>query len=1078
MNRRLLNVSRFFLLPLTLSSVNLLAQKPDVKTIDKINAAVAEIVTIKGDNFGGDASKLTVFFGAVKGSIQSASNQVVEVSVPPGTTYNNISLTNITNGLSGYASEQFLLSYGGVHPFQASNLSAQSDFNAQSGLYDLCMCDFDGDGKSDVATANTTTSSIKILPNNSSGPGNIGFNITNPSTPILAQSLHATCGDLNGDGKPDLAVSESDGGRIFVLRNTSTGIGNFGFSSQIIVLTGRKTKRIGIADLDLDGKPELVVTDQASNNITILVNQSTTSVIQFGSTPISFPVVVPAPNATATTDGLAIQDIDGDKLPEILTTPFQTSSSKVYVIKNNSVPGSINLGAITPINLGTAAVNLRVGDLDGDNKPDIAVTGLVAHTVAIFLNTSTSSSINFSPPATFGTMQRPFGLDFGDLDGDGKTDIAVASISSTEKGITILNNESSPGNLAFQTLKIATTFINRHVNIDDVDGDGKPDLVFTSVDDNNTGILASKISVLRNKSCMVPEITPPGPVAVCSGTPFKLYATVSRGTTYQWKNETTNTVVKNGVDPFLDITTTGKYAVTAIAEGGTCSQVSNSVDVTVSAGTVSGVASALNNGPLCVGNTLNLSVTGVTGATQFKWTGPGGFTATGNPVSIATFGTGNVGRYYVDIISGSCVAQSVSTLVEAIDIGSFTVTYPGSRFMCQGDSKTLTLSPALAGASYQWYETTTGIISGQTSTTLTVTASGNYYARVSYPGCSNTQTDPVNIVVASIPVAAFNMPTQACTGQLVQFDNQSTSDPNATSEYLWTFGDGQTATLDNPEHTYLTANTFNVKLRVTYEGGVCPNETPTKPIAVQAAPIPTITSSTGEYDFCPGESLQLEVAGTYTSYEWSTGETTPSITVTEEGTYAVEVTTTVCTLNASRIVETLPQPSLIVTADPVNIDEGQSSQLNVEGIITFAWLPIESLSDPTIRNPIASPAITTTYTVSGEDQNGCTGEGTIEVSVKGEAIVNKLDPKNFFSPNNDSYGNQNWTIENITDYPQCGVVIYDDKGVKVFESKPYLNDWNGSTGGGKQLPDGVYYFIIKCDGEENTPKTGSISILR
>lgn len=1062
-----------------LSSVNLLAQKPDVKTIDKVSGEVAEIVTIKGDNFGGDASMLTVFFGAVKGSIQSASNQVVEVSVPPGATYNNLSVTNLTNGLTGYTGEQFLLSYGGMHPLQASNLSAQSDFNAQSGLYDLCMCDFDGDGKSDVATANTNTSSIKILPNNSSGPGNISFNITIPSIPILAQSLHTTCGDLNGDGKPDLVVSESDGSRIFVFRNTSTGIGNFTFSSQVITLTGRKTKRIAIADLDLDGKPELVVTDQASNNITILVNQSTTSAIQFGSTPINFPVVVPAPNATATTDGLAIQDIDGDKFPEILTTPFQTSSSKVYIIKNNSVPGSINLGAITPVNLGTAAVNLRVGDLDGDSKPDIAVTLLVAKSVAIFLNTSTSSSISFSSPNTFETQDRPFGLDFGDLDGDGKTDIAVASISSTEKGITILNNESSPGNLSFQTLKIATTFINRHVNIDDVDGDGKPDVVFTSVDDNNTGILSSKISVLRNKSCMVPQVTPAGPVSVCSGTPFKLYATVSNGTTYQWRNETTNTIVKNGIDPFLDITATGKYSVTAIAEGGTCSQVSNSVDVTVSPGTVSGVASAINNGPLCVGNTLNLSVTGVTGATQFKWTGPGGFTATGNPVSIASFGTGNVGRYYVDIIApGGCVAQSASTLVEAIDIGSFTVTYPGSRFMCQGDSKTLTLVPALAGASYQWYETTSGIIAGQTSTTLTVTTSGNYYARVSYPGCSNTQTAPVNIVVASIPVAAFNMPAQACTGQLVQFTNQSTVDPNATAEYLWTFGDGQTSTLANPEHTYLTANTFNAKLRVTYEGGVCPNETPTQPIAVQAAPIPSIISSTGEYEFCPGESLQLQVVGSYTSYQWNTGETTPAINVTAAGTYSVVVTTAVCTLNASRSVETFPAPALLVTANPMNIAEGQSSQLNVEGIITYDWSPSQSLSDPTVRNPVASPAITTTYTVSGEDGNGCIGEGSIEVSVKGEAIVNKLEPKNFFSPNNDSYGNQNWTIKNITDYPQCGVVIYDDKGVRVFESKPYLNDWDGSTNSGKQLPDGVYYFIIKCDGEENMPKTGSISILR
>jgi gliding motility-associated-like protein len=65
----------------------------------------------------------------------------------------------------------------------------------------------------------------------------------------------------------------------------------------------------------------------------------------------------------------------------------------------------------------------------------------------------------------------------------------------------------------------------------------------------------------------------------------------------------------------------------------------------------------------------------------------------------------------------------------------------------------------------------------------------------------------------------------------------------------------------------------------------------------------------------------------------------------------------------------------------------------------------------------------------------------------------------------------------MDEYPQCGVTIYDDKGVKVFSAKPYLNDWDG-TYNGKRLPDGVYYFIIRCDGEENKPRTGSITVLR
>jgi len=68
-------------------------------------------------------------------------------------------------------------------------------------------------------------------------------------------------------------------------------------------------------------------------------------------------------------------------------------------------------------------------------------------------------------------------------------------------------------------------------------------------------------------------------------------------------------------------------------------------------------------------------------------------------------------------------------------------------------------------------------------------------------------------------------------------------------------------------------------------------------------------------------------------------------------------------------------------------------------------------------------------------------------------------------------------IENILTYPQCGVQVFDDKGIKVYEAKPYENTWDG-TFRGSPLPNGVYIYIIRCEGEENNPKSGSITLLR
>jgi gliding motility-associated-like protein len=117
------------------------------------------------------------------------------------------------------------------------------------------------------------------------------------------------------------------------------------------------------------------------------------------------------------------------------------------------------------------------------------------------------------------------------------------------------------------------------------------------------------------------------------------------------------------------------------------------------------------------------------------------------------------------------------------------------------------------------------------------------------------------------------------------------------------------------------------------------------------------------------------------------------------------------------------------------------------------------------------------YTVSGTDSNGCSGQAVIQVTVKGDIIVNKLTPSKFFSPENGDGINNYWLVGNILTYPQCGVAVYDDKGIKVFEAKPYLEDWDGMYKG-NPLPDGVYYYVIRCDGEEKTPKSGSITLLR
>ncbi len=1065
--RQFLKIQKFLLAAscLVFSVLDVFGQIPEIKSLDKVKGPNGDIVSISGSNFGANSSQLVVFFGAAKGTIQSVSNQLIEVTIPAGTTYQFVSVTNTTTGLTGYSRPSFLLSYGGENPFEETSLVGQTDFNAESGLYDLCMCDLDGDGKVDIAAANDNANAISVFPNSSSGPGNVNFG----KIPVLlnTRSIHIKCGDLNGDGKPDLVVSEGgDGSRIFILQNGSTGAGNFIFSTQIITLTGRKTKRVEIADLDLDGKPELIVTDQGSNTVSILQNQSTLGSISFSATPILITI-----SGAASTDALAVGDLNGDLIPEILVSQFLTGTSNLYLIPNTSIPGALSFGTVVTRAVPGTIVNLRIGDLDGDNKADIAATQLLSSQVSIFLNQSTSSTFNFAAPVNIVGGDRPWGIDFGDLDGDGKPDIVVGSI--TQKNLTILNNTSTVGSLSFTSITKATTFINRHVSIGDVDTDGKPDIAFTSIDDNNLGIVASRVSIFRNKHCLIPEIRPAGPINICTGFPLRLNANSSRGVTYEWRRD--GNVVATGTNPFLDVTLAGSYTVTALSEAGTCSEPSNVVVVNIGAGTVSGTATATNNGPVCVGSTLQLTINALTGATGYRWTGPDGFTSTTQNPNIPNFTLAKAGKYTVEILSGTCVAREVSTVVEAIDAPNFTVAFTAPAVFCQGNTKTLSVSPVVSGFTYQWFEKTSGLISNADDPTLVVSSGGEYYYQGSVAGCSTIESSSVVISSVTPPVVDFTSPATSCSGQQVQFTDQSTAGTGAT--YLWTFGDGNSSTERNPTHVYATASpAFNVKLVVSYSGA-CPSEL-TKQIAITAAPTMTISNPANIFIFCPGESLRLEVFGGFTNYAWSTGATTSFIDVTSAGTYSVEVDESGCTLFDDQVVTLHPSPVVNILADPQQIIAGSTTQLQASGLVSYSWTPTESLSNPSIANPIATPLTSTIYKVVGPDANGCEGEGTIQISVQGEAVVTKLKPENFFSPNGDA-SNPFWVVGEIENYPQCSVAIYDDKGVRVFEATPYLNNWDGTfNGNGKQLPDGVYYYIIRCAGEENNPRSGSITLLR
>lgn len=1056
------------------------AQKPEITAIDKVKGPMEEVVTLKGSNFGIVKTDLVVFFGAQRAEIKSVSDQLLEVAVPPGATYDNISVTNLANKLTGYSTHQFLLSFSGTTPFDASKLGAQQDFNADSELYDHCLCDFDVDGRVDIATANRSSSNISILQNTSTGVGNINF--TTLQKAVGFGTLQIKCSDLNSDGLPDIVATEgtklATDTRVFLLQNT----GGMNFSIQSILLTEATTAKIDIADLDRDGKPEVVFTDQTNDQIHILKNQSN------GALVMDAPISITIPGAV-NSDGISLEDLNGDDLPEIITSQFGSSPSDLFIAKNNSTPGSLSFAAFVKLDLENVVRDVRIGDIDGDRKPDIICSQFLSGRVAIFLNTSSSSTISFSLKPSITALVGIWGLDLGDLDGDG--DIDIVGSSNTQTKISIATNQSTPGTVSFGTVEKNVTFITRHVRVGDLDGDGKPDISFTSVD--KVGIPASKISVFRNQSCVTPKLTPSTtPVALCAGVlPYKLTATASNGSFYEWLKN--GAVVACGKNMYaFDITAatgSGTYSVKIHGEGstscatGNCAIESNTIDVTIGAATSGLVIPKSSPATKCAGANVTLDVTNDVVGNTYVWTAPNGTQTSGKVLSLPDFQLDDAGIYEVAVTRGGCVISKETIRVEVYNIPNFAIGYPGSANLCVGDpAKQLSVLPVVAGFSFQWTKDGNNIASATTdkfNVTSVNTSSGSYTVKISNASCPAVTIPlppPAVITVVPTAVATITAPTDACKGQEISF----TAGANVGDvDYQWTFGDTQSSTEKDPKHSYATANSFTVNLTVSYDGACAVTATPHS-ITISDAPTMTVTTTAADYKICEGETITLSIANTFVDPVWSNGDTGFSTTVSAGGTYSVTAKaspTNECLITAqSNPVIKIPGANIVLSAEPPKINEGESSQLNADGLLSYTWSPADGLSATNIPNPVAQPLATITYSVSGPDENGCTSTATITLTVIGEAIVNKLGPKNFFSPNN-SGPNDTWLVENIIDFPQCAVTIYDDKGVKVFDAKPYANDWNGMFNG-KELPDGVYFYVIRCEGEENSPRTGSITLIR
>ncbi|MFC6996363.1 T9SS type A sorting domain-containing protein [Rufibacter roseus] len=158
---------------------------------------------------------------------------------------------------------------------------------------------------------------------------------------------------------------------------------------------------------------------------------------------------------------------------------------------------------------------------------------------------------------------------------------------------------------------------------------------------------------------------------------------------------------------------------------------------------------------------------------------------------------------------------------------------------------------------------------------------------------------------------------------------------------------------------------------------------------------PAMANAGPDLVICLGQSVQLQATGGV-SYTWSPSNTlsnanisNPVATPSATTTYTVSVTNENGCVRTDQVVVTVsPLPVITLTPTAASICKGSSVQLQASGAVSYSWSPATGLDDPTSATPIASPDITTTYTVTGTSAAGCISSKTITVTVRPLPVAN------------------------------------------------------------------------------------------
>jgi hypothetical protein len=312
----------------------------------------------------------------------------------------------------------------------------------------VLVADINGDGRPDIVVANDSVSGFVSVLMNTTLPGSSSLSFTAPQ--IFAAGtgpISLAAGDFNGDGRPDLAVVNGGDNTVSVLLNTTPFKSlAASFAAQQTFAVGHFPDSVQVADFNGDGRPDLVVANKQDDMVSVLLD---TTPFRSGMPSFAAQQTFQVGHAPAS---VSFGDINDDGRPDLVTADNGDNAVSVLL---NTTPVGASSASFAPKEfflVGTNPVAVAVADLDGDGRPDLAVTNASGKSVSVLVNTTPDGDPLpfFAPQQTFAVGNGPISVVAADFNADGRPDLAV--VNQADQTVSVLANMTAPFASAVPTL--------------------------------------------------------------------------------------------------------------------------------------------------------------------------------------------------------------------------------------------------------------------------------------------------------------------------------------------------------------------------------------------------------------------------------------------------------------------------------------------------------------------------------------------------------------------------------------------------------------------------------------------------